>query len=204
MKHICLYLVLFFSLCISQAQNTSHTLSLHFGEMFFMPPQWNSVIVNRVTYSFLIQKFSLKASAYALGGGGFNKIHSYSIFKAGRFRPIENISGYRYVRMYLGGDIRMGYKLNRSIKHSLSLEGIVSYRKGEEVEIIYINPWPPYDALANGYNVKQWGVGLGLSHRWYFTPSRRFFMAEDITVQHVFKSDANVMVEVGLGMRLNK
>ena len=204
MKRIFTFLILVFSLIVCQAQHKSHTLSLHFGELFFMPPQWNSVIVNRVGYSFLLHRFKFQVSAYALGGGGINAIRSYSLFKTGDYRSIEEIEGHRYARTYLGGDVRVGYKVNRSIKHSLFLEGVVSQRNGEEREIVYINPWPPYDAEGMRYNVKQWGIGLGLSHRWHFTPSQRFFMTEDIMVQKVFKSEANVSIELGLGVRLNK
>jgi hypothetical protein len=204
MKYIVAFLILSSTLFVSHAQKTSHALSLHFGALFFMPPQWNDITVNRMTYSLSIHKFSVKASAYALGGGGLNVIRSYSLFKTARHRSPETISGYRYTRMYLGGDMRVGYKLNKSMKHLFFVEGIVSYRKGHETETIYVNPSPPYDGETLGHSVKQWGVGLGLSHRWHFTPSRRFFITEDIAVQKVFKSQANVIVEVGLGMRLNK
>lgn len=158
--------------------------------------------MNRMTYAFATRKLVFKASAFALGGGGVNAIRSYSLFNI--VRPVETISGYKPTRKYLGGDIRVGCKLNSGIRHQLFLEGVISYRSGDEAEILHVNPWPPYDAEARRYSVKQWGLGLGLSHSWYFSPSRRFFMVEDVTIQHVFKSEANVIVEVGLGVRLNK
>jgi hypothetical protein len=169
-----------------------------------MPPKWNDLIVNRLTYSFLMHKFTFKASAYTLGGQGINKTGSYSLFNTANCSPIETTLGYRYPRKYIGGDMRAGYKLNKSVKHFLFVEGVVSYRKGEEVEFLYVNPKIDDIIETLTHYVSQWGIGLGLSHRWYFTPSQRFFITEDITVQKVFKSQANVIVEVGLGMRLNK